>query len=499
MKTFLMHRDRDFDLQGALPWNEPALRQDLALETLLGAMARGDKIIRDVAARAVLTAWRNGPETILHRQAVLQDGLDNPTVLRELYGLAVEAIEEQRKHYYGIWGRLPSSLLYNATESMQSYVAMLRRLHGIGRAHAGRFRSEGFTRFFGMLERELTEEYLARIEAHLAELKFRGGTLISARLGPGNAGRDYLLHQSRKDDRHWLVRLLSRHPPGYVFRLAERDQAGAQALSELRNRGIDLVANALAQSADHVESFFQMLRTELAFYVGCLNLHETLTGLGEPTCFPRPRLPGERRLRCRGLYDPCLALQMERAVVGNDVGADGKDLVVVTGANQGGKSVFLRSVGVAQIMMQSGMFVGAEAFEGEQCSGLVTHYTREEDAALKSGKFAEELARLSEIVDHLTPNTMLLFNESFAATNEREGSEIARQVVSALLETGMRVFFVTHLHAFARDFFDRERDQTLFLRAERRPDGTRTFRVIEGEPRATSHGKDLFDRIFEGR
>ena len=35
---------------------------------------------------------------------------------------------------------------------------------------------------------------------------------------------------------------------------------------------------------------------------------------------------------------------------------------MITGANQGGKSTFLRSVGLAQVMMQSGLFVGAEAF-----------------------------------------------------------------------------------------------------------------------------------------
>jgi DNA mismatch repair ATPase MutS len=170
--------------------------------------------------------------------------------------------------------------------------------------------------------------------------------------------------------------------------------------------------------------------------------------------------------------------------------------VIVTGANRGGKSSFLRSVGVAQLMLHCGMFVAADSFESELCTALITHYTREEDATLKRGKFDEELARMSKIVDHLTPNATLLFNESFAATNEREGSEIARQIVSALEEKGMKVFFVTHLHAFADDFFERAAEDALFLRAERRPDGTRTFRLVEGAPLATSYGKDLYERIF---
>ncbi len=495
MKPLLMHRDRDFEAQPA-PWNEGALTQDLALDTLLDTMARGDKLVRDVARIALLAGLRNDPETILYRQLAARDALSSPAVLRELYALTGEAIESKRKNTFGIFGHFPSSVLYGATEVMKVYIGMLRRLRDIARTQAARFTSEGFGTLFAMLDRELTNDYLAEIETHLANLRSRGGTLISAELGPGNVGRNHVLHQPRKDERPWMTRLLSKRMAAYGFRLHKRDEAGARALSELKDRGIDLAANALAQSADHVDGFFQMLRAELAFYVGCVNLYERLAELGEPTCFPQPLAAGQRRLRCRGLYDPCLALEMERGVVGNTVDADHKSLVIVTGANQGGKSVFLRSVGVAQLMMQCGMFVGAESFEGELCSRLVTHYKREEDATLKSGKLDEELTRMSEIVDHLAPNAMLLFNESFSATNEREGSEIARQVVSALLEKGMKVFFVTHLHASAHGFYERATDQALFLRAERLSDGTRTFRLLEGAPVATSHGRDLYERIF---
>lgn len=115
---------------------------------------------------------------------------------------------------------------------------------------------------------------------------------------------------------------------------------------------------------------------------------------------------------------------------------------------------------------------------------------------MKSGKLDEELRRMSEIVDRITPNSMILFNESFSATNEREGSEIAGQIVSALVEKGIKVFFVTHLYEFAHGFVDRKKEKVLFLRAERQADGGRTFKLIEGEPLQTSYGKDLYNMIF---
>ena len=116
---------------------------------------------------------------------------------------------------------------------------------------------------------------------------------------------------------------------------------------------------------------------------------------------------------------------------------------------------------------------------------------------MKSGKFDEELARMSDIADRLVPNSMVLFNESFAATNEREGSEIARQIVSALLEKGVLVFYVTHLFTFARVFWEDGKDQALFLRAERNPDGVRTYKMVEGEPLETSYGEDLYRQVFD--
>jgi len=90
---------------------------------------------------------------------------------------------------------------------------------------------------------------------------------------------------------------------------------------------------------------------------------------------------------------------------------------------------------------------------------------------------------------------MLLFNESFAATNEREGSEIARQIVSVLLEKRIKVFFVTFLYEFAHSFYDNKVD-AVFLRAERQADGKRTFRLVEGEPLETGYGEDLYNTIF---
>jgi DNA mismatch repair ATPase MutS len=196
------------------------------------------------------------------------------------------------------------------------------------------------------------------------------------------------------------------------------------------------------------------------------------------------------------VYDVCLALVLPQPVVANDVHAGGKALVMITGANQGGKSTMVRAIGLAQLMMQAGMFVGAEAFQASVCAGVFTHYKREEDATMESGKLDEELSRMSAIAERIVPGSLLVCNESFASTNEREGSEIARQVIRAMLAKKIRVLFVTHMYDLAHSLQAQNDDAMLFLRAERQEDGSRTFKLHEGVPLPTSYGEDSYRRIF---
>lgn len=491
-----MFRDRDFD-PGAKPLPlEPALVQDLALGTLFAAMARGDKFLAETIPRGVLVAGLD-VEAIRYRQDVLKDCVGQSALVRQMYGLAVETIELERKNYMGRSIHHPNFTLRRSVEVLGMMSGQLRRLRGIAGQHAHLFNSEGFRTLFAMLQRELDDAYLALVAEHLKRLRFDRGVLTSARLGQGHKGADYVLRKPHAPQGTWLERLFASGPPSYSWTLPERDQAGATAMSELHDRGINLVANALTQSAEHVLSFFQMLRTELAFYVGALNLLETLRGFGAPNCLPDPADSSERQRTATGLYDVCLALTLGRQIVGNDIAADGKKLIIVTGANTGGKSTFLRSIGLAHVMMQCGMFVAADRYRANICDGLFTHYKREEDTTMSSGKFDEELSRMNTIVDLFRPNSLVLFNESFAVTNEREGSEIARQITTALLEAAVEVVFVTHQYEFAHGFHAAGAPWAYFLRAERGEGGMRPFKLVEHGPLPTSYGEDLYREIFE--
>ncbi len=494
MKAFLMYKDQDFDLDVVLPPNSSDVVQDLELNALFEAMARGDEFLFGVVKVAVLSSMHD-PSAITYRQQILLDCIENQDAIRNIYGLAVEAIEGEGR-IWPSYGKSPGSILYRSVQALELFFDVLKRLRQVAQTDGNKFRSEGFDRFFKMLLHELDDAYFREIEDHLVRLKAENDLVMSAELGKGNKASQYVLRRPVDEKRSWIEQIFGKKVLGYSFEIPPRDEAGHEALRNLRERGINSVANALMQSTDHILSFFTLLRIELGFYVGCLNLYQRLAQRKRRTCIPLVSTQERILLSAKGLYDVCLSLRLDGQIIGNDLKADNKRLVIITGANQGGKSTFLRSIGLAHLMMQCGMFVAADNFSASVCLGVYTHFKRKEDATMKSGKLDEELKRMSEIVDHVKPVAILLCNESFSSTNEREGSEIARQIITALEESGIRVFFVTFLFDFAQEVYEEKKYDSLFLRAERQPNGERTFKIVEGEPLSTGFGEDLYKRIF---
>ena len=116
------------------------------MDTLLHAMAGDDEFLFDVARKALLSGPRNDVDTILYRQDIVKDCLKSPAVVRELYDLTGETIEERR----GSGGACPvtTQIQCSTVPSMPGVdVGMLRKLRGIAEETADRFESAAFKRY----------------------------------------------------------------------------------------------------------------------------------------------------------------------------------------------------------------------------------------------------------------------------------------------------------------------------------------------------------------
>lgn len=489
MKAHLMFRNRDFIVRKHPDGEMEQLIADLELARILEHMSRQDKIVQGVCREALLHPLM-AREEVGYRQECVADALENPKIVRMLYQITINTETRRKKTWSWFSPHYLAGTFSSAVRLLGLYLEMLMELRMVADRHLEGLRSEGFRNLMILLQEELDDAYFARAKGQIDDLKKSDGTLISTQIGNYLQGVHYVLRK-KEGKGHWKKWFFT---PSYT--VDARDDAGAKDMDKRRERAINEATNALAQATDHLEGFFTMLRRELAFFIGCINLSETVGEAGMPLCMPVLEAMEMRDRSWQELYDVSLLLLKGSKVVGNDLDVKCKSLYLITGANQGGKTTFLRSMGQAQLMAQCGMFVGARAFSAPIRRGVFTHFKQEEDKNLRSGKLDEELHRMSGIVDQLDAHALVLLNESFAATNEREGSEISRQITKALVESKMEVFSVTHLFTYAASFATEKGVQ--FLRAERLENRERTFRILCGEPLRSVFGEDLYHKIFAG-
>lgn len=490
MKVQLLFPDQDADMTASLPDGADDLIADLDLGPVLVAMRPERRL--DKLCPTVLLNPLTDPAQISWRQHVLADALSDPVDMRTLFDLAGQALESQNS----IWmysGRTVDSLRSASILGLQALLPIMRQLARFAADRLPTVSSAGLAELYQRLIDELGPAYLQEMSTLLVQLDFPEGVLSRARLDESGLLGSLQLLAPRTGRKPWWA-VFGFTPPGQLrFTIGERDEAGARALAEMREDAVLDVAATLARAKGHVLGFFRQLRWETGFYVGCLQLHELLTGIAVPVCWPEPA-SGRDTLRTASLSCLSMAVRAGHAPVPNDLAGPKVGLGIITGANQGGKTTFLRSIGCAQLLLQAGMFVPATSYEASLAATLHTHFRRAEDDDLASGKLEEELVRMSEIVDRCRPGDLLLMNESFASTDEVEGSYIAADIIDALVDHGVRVLVVTHFHRLARHYG--KRPGTTFLLAERLEDGSRSHLVVPGAPQSTSHGMDIYQQVF---
>ena len=483
MNGYLMFENRAFSVDRETDEHRRNLTVDLELEQIISAMSGGDPENGNIC-RSVLLTPLTDPAAIRYRQAVLSDCLRIPEMVNRLDAVCLEAEEKRRRMWCWLRSRRISASFSSALELLEIELSALKKLRDTADEYEAGVRSSGFRRLFSMLQTVFSDAFFTDVCRLTGELSPQGGTLISARFGDALQGVSYVLR--KKDHRPWLF--------APSFTLPEQDDAGAEDLLVRRERAIADSADFLIQSAENLSGFLAGLREELVFYLGAVRLFDRLCQINVPVCMPEIE-PADSDIRSwKNLCDGSLALLENKTVIGNDRKESACRLWMITGANQGGKTTFLRSMGQAQLMAQCGMFVCAEEMKLPVRRGVFTHFPREEDGAMKQGRLDEELSRFSRMADQLCGRAVVLLNESCASADERAGSELLTEITRAFLDREIEVFSVTHLDRYARRFADREK--TAFLRAERLENGERSYRIVGGLPGRSAFAGDIDRKIF---
>ena len=498
-----------------------AAGNDAVLRTSKAVYAEKEDTYLSFVMKRVSCVPLETKEEVKYRQDVLDDCIRKEEFTGKLYQLATKTLEAwealgRRRNSTGI--RDTKAELITDLQVLRLLVSGVTEVRKLLLSHAEGFRSEGLRSLCRRVEEEFSEEALLRVEKVLGDVSFY--TDVAVREVKRNVFHSYYpkivldcgltdglkLSDFRIESMETLEKPYSK-PYGIKAKLQGqmnslapnvialyKDQALQEDAAELEFQTVSYVYECCSNLADSLGHFFDQLRFQMGFYLGAINVKYQLQRCRLEYCFPE--VGAQDSLSFGELKEMVMSMEQKGKTVGNDGKLDGKGLVIITGANQGGKSTFLRSIGIAQVMMQCGLMVAAKHYKSGLYPNFFTHFTRREDSAMNSGRLDEELRRMHQIVSNVGERSLLLLNESFATTTEKEGSAIAYDIVRALKEQGVRILTVTHLLSFAQRVYEEANADTAFLSAEHLSDGTRTFKMIPHAPEQTSFGLELYDEVL---
>jgi DNA mismatch repair protein MutS len=150
---------------------------------------------------------------------------------------------------------------------------------------------------------------------------------------------------------------------------------------------------------------------------------------------------------------PVLEARAGSPVTPNDLALDhDARIVILTGPNMSGKSVYLRQIGHLAIMAQIGAFVPAREARIGVVDRVFTRVGAQDNLARGQSTFLVEMIETATILNNVTPRSLVLLDEVGRGTSTFDGLAIAWAVVEALHDRGhgAKVLFATHFHELTR-------------------------------------------------
>jgi DNA mismatch repair protein MutS len=149
---------------------------------------------------------------------------------------------------------------------------------------------------------------------------------------------------------------------------------------------------------------------------------------------------------------PVLEARAEGPVIPNDVTLDAEGRVVIlTGPNMAGKSVYLRQTALITLLAQIGAFVPAREARIGIVDRVFTRVGAQDNLARGQSTFLVEMVETASILHNVTARSLVLLDEVGRGTSTFDGLAIAWAVVEALHDqTRAKVMFATHFHELTR-------------------------------------------------
>ncbi|PVU98376.1 hypothetical protein BB560_005685 [Smittium megazygosporum] len=275
---------------------------------------------------------------------------------------------------------------------------------------------------------------------------------------------------------------------GYCFRLSRNDASCIRNKQSLypelttQKNGVYFTTKALREQSlkfqDSSEQYSksqsslvnEILKVSATYCPVLLELGNTLAHLdvlisfavvsmSAPTPYTCPEISTSKRsLILKGSRHPCLEAQEDVHFISNDVELvrGESEFLIITGPNMGGKSTYIRQIGMIALMAQIGCFVPCD--EATVCLfDSILARVGAGDALIKGiSTFMAEMLETASIIKSATSNSLIIIDELGRGTSTYDGFGLAWAISEHIInEIGSFCLFATHFHELtnlAKDF-----------------------------------------------
>ena len=265
-------------------------------------------------------------------------------------------------------------------------------------------------------------------------------------------------------------------------------------------------------------SCFSLIFDQMKFYRTMCKVIKIISEYSENNlCYPEiyPDFENIAKMNINNIFDPVIIIQkladfQEKYntrnlpegkisdIIPNDISFDKKSLFVLTGPNNGGKTAFVRAVGISVIFFGAGAPVFAGSAEMSVGLNIHSHFTANETHIKESGRLQDEINRLNKVIENCDNFSFIILNETFAGTNSIKALSLFEDFLKSLERIKFLCIYVTHFHNIAFSVEDNlDRREQLYDKCDNliavmdNDSGIRTYKILPVKPSDTSYSKDI--------
>lgn len=234
-------------------------------------------------------------------------------------------------------------------------------------------------------------------------------------------------------------------------------------------------------------------RDELCLYYGALRLRNFIIRNDQSYCFPEV---SNENISFEGIYSINMMYEKNNEqsltkflIVPNNLYTENdENSILISGVNNGGKTVLLRSLATTQLLFQNGIIIPAINAKMKIYDSIYTHFPKDEDISNGTGRLGEEASRVGEILTGDLKNALVLLNEPYITTSPVEGLDILVLTIKKFLENNISVYLVTHYLNLLNKLDQENKITSYIMEIE---NGIRTYKAAKKNPLLKSFALDI--------